>query len=219
MEHNGNLEEKMFQQGIPEPTLKRLPLYYQFVKNLHTQGIERVSCPDIAKELGLNPIQVKKDIAVTGIVGKPKTGYSVERLKEAIEHFFGWNNTTDAFLVGCGNLGKALLRFKGFEQYRLNIVAAFDNSPDKIGKEVYGRKIFSINKLPDLCRRMNVIIGIITVPEEFAQDTSDIMVGAGIRGIWNFASRKLKVPQHVVVQREDLCSSLSILSKKVKINL
>ncbi len=110
----------------PEPTLRRLPPYYQFLKELqhHHQG--PISCTRIAEAFKLDPTQVRKDIAATGIVGKPRVGYEIGELIKAIEDFMGWSNVTDAFLAGAGNLGSALLGYEGFADYGLNIVAAFD---------------------------------------------------------------------------------------------
>jgi len=156
---------------------------------------------------------------MTGLVGKPKLGYGVAELICAIEDFLGWNNTTDAFLVGAGNLGAALLGYNGFKEYGLNIIAAFDSDEKKIGSEVDGKIIFHINKLPDMIRRMSIKIGIITTPPARTQELANIMVDAGVRAIWNFSHTKINVSPGIIVQHENLASSLVVISKKLAMAL
>lgn len=205
--------------GLPEPTLRRLPLYYHFLENLSDDNVGFVSSSEIAQRLGLVPIQVRKDIEITGISGRPRIGYPVEELKKAIEKFLGWNNTTDAFLIGAGNLGAALLGYQGFSQYGLNIIAAFDQDPQKVGTKIRGVKILPISKLEEMATRMSIQIAILTVSAAAAQSIADVLVSAGINGIWNFAPTKISVPGHIIVQHENLASSLAVLSKKVDMSI
>jgi redox-sensing transcriptional repressor len=202
-------------RSFPEPTLRRLPAYHRFLKVLAARGRPVVSCTHIAEELRLDPTQVRKDIQVTGIVGKPKVGYVVAELIDAIETFLGWKNSSDAFLVGAGHLGTALLGYDGFKEYGLNIVAAFDNSPAKVGTEVQGRKVFPVEDLTDLAQRMHILIGILTVPAEAAQSLADLMVFGGIRAIWNFTPVKLHLPPAIIVENVQLSASLAVLSNKL----
>jgi redox-sensing transcriptional repressor len=199
----------------PEPTLRRLPSYHHLLKRLELRGRAVVSCTHIAAELKLDPTQVRKDLAVTGIIGKPKVGYEVPMLVEAIESFLGWNNVSEAFLVGAGSLGSALLGYEGFKHYGLNIIAAFDTAPAKIGTRIHGRQVLSVQKLPDLARRMHILIGILTVPGEAAQAAADLMVSGGIKAIWNFAPAALNVPDDVIVENQELSAGLAVLSSKL----
>lgn len=199
----------------PEPTLRRLPLYSRYIKTLQEQGVTYVSCTRIGSELGLDPTQVRKDIEVTGAVGRPKVGYAIADLEQAIERFLGWDSTNEAFLIGAGNLGAALLGYAKFEQCGLNIVAAFDVNPDKVGKAIHGKYILELDKLVDLMQRMHVRIGIITVPAPAAQAVADLLVQGGVRAIWNFAPVRLRVPENVMVHNEDLYCSLAALSQKL----
>lgn len=203
-------------KAIPEPTLRRLPIYYHYLSKL-TQGSEAdcISCTQIADDLKLIPIQVRKDLEITGALGKPKVGYNVAALKKIIADFLGWNNMSDAFLVGAGHLGQALLGYQGFKDYGLNIAAAFDVDPKKVGKEIQGKKILHVYKLPGLAKRMNVQIGILTAPAHAAQELASLMIDAGIKAIWNFAAVRLVVPDGVIVQHENLASSLAVLSKRI----
>lgn len=205
---------------IPEPTLRRLPIYYQYLKKIYNERrMEYISATQIGSDLNIIPIQVRKDLEITDVVGKPKLGYGVAELMSAIEEFLGWNNTTDAFLVGAGNLGSALLGYNGFKEYGVNIIAAFDADEKKVGTSVDGKIIFHVNKLKDMIKRMSIKIGIITTPPENAQQVADIMTEAGICAIWNFSHTKISVPPGVIVQHENLASSLVVLSKKLAMSL
>ncbi len=201
--------------SIPEPSLRRLPQYHHYLAGLEAKGVARVSCSVIGKDLNYIPVQVRKDLQFTGIVGKPKTGYSVPELIMAIESFLGWNNVNEAFLVGAGNLGTALLGHERFSKFGLRIVAAFDTDPAKIGQWVHGKAVLPLDKLVDLAKRMSIHMGIITTPSEVAQSVAEDMIAAGIQAIWNFAPIKLNLPGHIIVHNEDLYSSLSSLSCKL----
>lgn len=196
----------------PLPTIRRLPSYLRVLEQLKKEGEENVSATDIAKRLELKSIQVRKDLSNTGIVGRPKVGYEIDELRRHIRKFLGWDKVSEAFLVGAGALGSALLGYRGFEEYGLDIVAAFDVNPALVGSEIHGKKVLPIEKLPELIGRMGVCIGILTVPAEYAQEVTNSMVDAGIKGIWNFATSHLNVPEGVVVQNENLASGLAVLS-------
>ncbi len=202
-------------KSVPEPTLRRLPLYHRFLKDLAAAGRETVSCTDIGAVLGQDPSQIRKDLEAAGIAGRPRIGYILGDMIEGLESFLGWKNTTEAFLVGAGSMGSALLGYRKFEQCGLKIVAAFDQDPDKVGRKIHGKQVLPLIKLPGLARRMHILIGIITVPGEGAQQVTDLMVEGGIRAIWNFAPVHLKVPDAVIVHNEDLYCSLATLSLKL----
>ena len=196
--------QKEDKKKIPAPVLRRLPIYQHYLRGLQEQQVITVSCTQIAKDLKLTSIQIRKDLAMTGIVGKPKVGYIVEDLLVKIEKFLGWQQSAEAFVVGVGHLGTALLGYDGFTKMGLHIIAGFDNDTNKIGSEIYGKKIFAINRLSELVSRMNIHIGVITVPAKYAQEIADIMVKSGIKAIWNFADIRLSVPDGVIVQHENL---------------
>lgn len=158
---------------------------------------------------------MRKDLQYTGMAGRPRTGYAVHELIQAVENLLGWNNVNEAFLAGAGNLGKALLGHERFARFGLHIVAAFDADSAKIGQWIHGKAVLSLDKLADLAQRMSVHLGIITTPAEVAQTVADEMVRGGIQAIWNFAPLRLRVPEHVIVHNEDLYSSLASLSWKL----
>lgn len=203
--------------NVPEPTLRRLPLYYHYLKGLLDDGREAVSCTHIGNDLNLDPPQIRKDLAFTGIRGLPKIGYQIEVLLRCIEDFCGWNRMDEAFLAGTGNLGRALLSYEGFQRYGFKIIAAFDNTAEAIGQNINDIKILPIAKLVTLCQRMKVKIGIIATPEDSAQDVADLMIDGGIRAIWNFAPTAIKAPDEIIIQNENLASGLAVLSNKLQL--
>jgi redox-sensing transcriptional repressor len=202
-------------RGVSMPTLRRLPLYHRYLKEVQAGSGQFISCTQIGEQLHLDPVQVRKDVEATGIVGRPKVGYPVAALMDAIEEFLGWKNLNEAFLVGAGSLGAALLGYTKFQQHGLSVVAAFDADPDKIGTQIHGKRILGLDKLLDLGQRMHIHIGIITVPAPAAQAVADLLVEAGIRAIWNFAPTRLRLPERIIVHNEDLYCSLAALSQRL----
>lgn len=209
------IEEVDSSKHAPAPTVRRLPGYHRLAQRLLGEGAQTVSCTTIALALSLDPTQVRKDIAITGIVGKPKVGYEIRQLLESIESFLGWDNVTDAFLVGAGSLGTALLGYKMFNEHGLKIVAAFDNDRTRIGVAIRGVEVLPIEKLPSLAGRMHVKIGVIATPAEAARDIAALLVASGIEAIWNFAPVHLDVPPEIIVEDVHLTSSLAVLSAKL----
>lgn len=201
-------------RGISKQALLRLPYYLNYLKQLQKFGVENTSAPKIAAALSLNEVQVRKDIAyVSSCAGKPKTGFDVKLLIRDFETFLGYDNVNEAVLVGAGLLGRSLLQYKGFSAYGLHLVAAFDRDPALTELRFNGeQKIFPMEKLEDLCRRMRIHIGIICVPEASAQVVCDRLVACGIRAIWNFAPAHLTVPDGILLQNENIASSLAVLS-------
>ena len=194
----------------------RLTRYLFLLENLKDGAPETISATTIARELGLNDVQVRKDLASISGGGKPRVGYVTKELTADISHFLGHDNVSDAVLAGAGNLGKALLNYDNFKNYGLNIVVAFDSNPALAGTEVNGRVILGLEKMGSLCKRMRIKIGIITVPAEFAQSVCDTMTASGVKAIWNFAPVSLKTPDDVAVKNEDMAASLAMLIKKLR---
>lgn len=206
-------------RGAPLPSVRRLPLYLDVVRTLRDAGRDAVSCTHIAEELKSDPTQVRKDLSITGIVGKPKVGYGSTELIDAITDFLGWNNTTDAFLVGVGSLGTALLGYRQLADLGVNIVAAFDSNQTKVGRMVQGRKILPVSRLANLASRMHVHIGVLTVPAGAAQTVANQMVEGGITAIWNVTTARLDVPPSVFVERADFAQSLAALTSRLRRSL
>jgi redox-sensing transcriptional repressor len=194
-----------------QPSVRRLPSYLYSIRQAQRNGSKYISGTSIAQELRLEPIQVRKDLAITGIIGKPKKGYPVNDLIRAIERFLGWDSVQDVVLVGAGNLGSALMGHQDFRLHGLHIVAAFDRNLQKIGTTIHGVRVLSLDSLETEIRKMGIKIAILTIHPDIAQETADRLVSAGICGIWNFTAFKIQVPEHVAVQAENLSSGYAML--------
>ncbi len=206
------------ERPAPIPSVRRLPLYLRYLKALPPQEHTHISCTRIARELGQIPIQVRKDLAVTGINGKPKVGYPVSLLIRAIEDFLGWDRSSEAFLLGAGSLGMALMEYEQFQHLGLRIVAAFDIDPGKIGRRVNGVAVHALDALPAVVRERPVLIGILTVPGEAAQEIAQRLTEAGVRALWNFTPATLAVPEEVVVENVQLSCSLAVLTSRLRMS-
>ena len=202
--------------GLSMAIVKRLPLYHHLFKILWEDGEEYVSSASISKVLGFTEITIRKDLSSIGAIGRSKIGFHIESTLEFLEDALGWNNLVDAVLVGCGNLGKALLNYKRFEEYGFKIVAVFDNDPNKINFVINGKKVFHIKRMEELIDRMKIQVAILTVPRKAAQSITNRLIDAGIKGIWNFSPTVLNVPEGIVVQQENMIASLVILFNRVK---
>jgi redox-sensing transcriptional repressor len=196
---------------IPKPALRRLPGYLRCLHALHKEHEAWVSCTYLADYLKMDSSLVRKDLAYTGVSGRPKLGYEVSPLTRAIERLIGWDNRQDAFLVGVGNLGRALLGHLEPTLHGLNIVCGFDIDPEKMASEINGKMVLPFSKMPDLARRMHIDIGVITCPATAAQNVAEIMIDNGMRAIWNFTQTHLQVPEGIVVENVDLASSIAVL--------
>ncbi|MBR2983566.1 MAG: redox-sensing transcriptional repressor Rex [Kiritimatiellae bacterium] len=201
--------------SFPLPTIRRYPIYLRAIKSMIAAGELHISSAVLADMLGLDPVLTRKDLAMAGVPGKPRRGYPSRELCEAINRSLGWDNATDAVLIGAGSLGMALLGYSGFEEQNLSIVAAFDSNPAKISKKFHGVKVRPMEDLARLVRRLQVKIGILTVPNAAAQECADLLVAAGIKGIWNFSPIQLELPESVLVQNVDLAQSLGVLSHTI----
>ncbi len=201
----------MERKEISKAVLKRLPGYLSYLKGIPDTASPYISATGLANALGMGEVQVRKDLAMVSDGGRPKIGYLRESLIEDISQFLGYDNTTDAILVGAGKLGQALLGYGGFEAYGLNILAAFDVDPsaEKTGE---GKTIYHIDQMEGFCRANKVLMGIITVPAAHAQTVCDQLIACGIKAVWNFAPTHLDVPSNILVQNENMATSLAVLS-------
>ena len=196
---------------ISKAVLKRLPTYLAYLKSISETDRPYISATALANALGMGEVQVRKDLAMVSDGGRPKIGYPREQLIEDIEQFLGYDNTTDAILIGAGKLGQALMCYKGFDEYGLNILAGFDRNPN--GKQTdNGKPIYHLDDLESFCRSHKVLMGIITVPQEAAQRVCDKLIACGIKAVWSFAPGHLEVPEGVMVHNENMATSLALLS-------
>ncbi|MRR53754.1 MAG: redox-sensing transcriptional repressor Rex [Deltaproteobacteria bacterium] len=201
------------------PTVRRLPAYLHILRQLARSGEKFVSSAFLAEKLNIEPILVRKDFELTRVAGTPRVGYSISELIASIEEFLGWGEDLDAILVGVGQLGASILGYRELMDFRLRILAGFDSDPEKFGKAVHGVPVFAVTRLEELLGRLRARLAILTVPSADAQKITDLLVSAGIRGIWNYTSENIVVPADVITQKEDLASGLAVLCVKMSRNM
>ena len=198
-------------EKISKSVLKRLPVYLAYLKSFSEDAPEHISATALANALNMGEVQVRKDLALVSDGGRPKVGYLRLSLIDDLEQFLGYDNTNDAVLIGAGKLGQALMGYSGFEEYGLDIMAAFDLRP-AITRTEEGKPVFPMTELGRFCRQHKVLMGIITVPAKGAQDAADQLIAVGVKAIWNFAPVHLDVPEGILVQNENMATSLAVLS-------
>lgn len=209
---NSKGPRKKGENTVPEHTLSRIPRYHQILLDREHAGVEYVSSHYLSTFFGIDSTQVRKDLAIIGYQGKPKTGYSVTGLKQAIAQFLGINIENAAVLIGAGKLGSALIEYPGFHDYGLKIIGVFDNDPGKIGTIISNHPVLSMESLPRTVRSYDIGVAIVTVPKEYAQQVVDTVISLGIRGIWNFAPVQITVPKNIALRTENIAMGLAILS-------
>ena len=196
---------------IPEPTLRRLPWYLAYLKMLDLKHEDHISSTQIAKRLNVDASQIAKDLSFLNIKGKTRIGYEVHPLTKVLTEFLGFKHRHNAYLIGAGSLGSALMRDLGLMQYGLNIVAAFDIDPEIIGSKVSDIPIYDFAELPSRQHSSGVSIAILAVPFASAQEVADVLVESNIKAIWNFTPFRIKVPRNVVLQNTSIYSDLALM--------
>jgi redox-sensing transcriptional repressor len=197
---------------IPEKTVTRLSIYLRCLEELEADGVASVSSRQLAERFGLNSAQVRKDLAYFGQFGVRGLGYYIAELKHNLERILGLKQDWEVALVGVGNLGSALIAYKGFQARGFKIGLAFDADPAKVGQLVGDVQITEIAKLVQTVRRKKVKIAVLAVPAAAAQSVADLLVEAGVTAILNFAPAQLTVAEGVKVQNVDLSVLLKTLS-------
>ena len=197
------------------PALKRLPAYLRQLRYLNAQGEEYVASPMLAQALHLDSMTVRKDLELIGVSGLTGVGYPVQKLIDGIETFLGWKNSSEAFLVGTGGIGDALLGFQGFSAYGLKIIAAFDREVAEQGRTLHGVPVFPFSEFRHLTERLKIKMAILCVEDEAAQEVADRMVDAGILAIWNFTRQTLHLPPEIITQQVNLAGDFAVLSVRL----
>lgn len=201
---------------ISKAAFLRFPAYLRYLKAEEAAGVGYVSSSEIAEDMHLSAVCVRKDLAlVASEPGKPRLGFAVGKLIGDLERALGYHLKTHACVVGAGRLGRAFLVYDGFEHYGIDVVAAFDISPAQVGA-LRGKPIYPMERLKEIAGRENVKLGILTVPGEAAQQACDAMVEAGITAILSFAPAYVRVPEGVTLRCEDLAASLASLSAETE---
>ena len=197
---------------IPEKTVTRLSIYLRCLEELENEGIVSVSSKQLADRFGLNSAQVRKDLAYFGQFGVRGLGYYITSLRLSIQGILGLKQDWDVALVGLGNLGSALIRYKGFSEKGFNISAVFDQDPAKIGRRVEGILVMNTSKIVPIIRKRKIKIAILAVPAVTAQAVLNHLVEAGVTAVLNFVPAQLAVPDSVKLQNVDLAVVLKTLS-------
>ena len=197
---------------IPRKAIYRLSVYFRGLQRLKANGIQTVSSEALAKAAGVKPTQLRKDLTYFGQFGTRGLGYDVEQLAQMISDLLGTTSLQPVILVGVGNLGLALLSYRGFEKEGFEIIAAFDVEPDRKRERDNATPILGMAELHALVSEKNVRMAILTVPAAAAQEAANALVAAGITGILNFAPLALETPDHVTVNNVNLAIELENLS-------
>lgn len=195
---------------IPDETIRRLPIYIRGLIVAAGKGQKSISSHKLADFIGVNSWQIRKDFSYFGEFGIPGVGYNIEKLTKQIKKILKLDVVKKAALVGVGNLGSAVLAYTGFKIYGLEIAAAFDNNPSKIGRKIDNIEIEDVSRLKTLKKR-KINLGIIAVPGDAAQKIADMLVKAGIKGILNFSPCYITVPKRVKVITIDIAMDLARL--------
>jgi len=203
-------------RNFPLPSIQRLPVYLRFLKEQRDRGELVVSCTRIAEEFGQLSVQVRKDLAITGIIGRPKVGYKIGELIDAIEDFLGWNTKTIACLVGAGSLGKAILGYEGFVEHGLDIRCAFDIAPNVVGTTIHGCPVYDFSEIEKIGAQHQFAVGILTVPATAAQWVANMLVKTGVQAFWNYTPARLELPPNVICENVKLSASFAVLSRCMK---
>jgi redox-sensing transcriptional repressor len=198
--------------AVPKAVVGRLSLYLRELQQLIRQGNQTTSSTQIGNRLGFTDAQVRKDLAFFGQFGYPGIGYRCEELIAQIKRILGTDRQWHVALIGVGNLGRALLGYKGFAQQGFRVIAAFDSDRAKVGQSISGVPVHHLDELPKLARDHSIRLAVVTVPAESAQSVAEKLVEAGIDGILNFAPVTLSLSDGVNVQGVDLAIELEQLS-------
>lgn len=200
----------------PKAVVGRVSLYLRQLESLQRRGVSRTSSDQLGEPFGIKNAQVRKDLACFGQFGRPGIGYDVDDLIEVLRRILGVDRDWPLILVGLGNLGQALLRYRGFQSRRFHVVAIFDNDPRKVGHTYHGVVVEPLESLRKSVAAHKTNLALLCVPAEAAQKVADQMVAAGIRGILNFAPVPISTPPHVSVTAVDLSIQLENLAYKVQ---
>jgi redox-sensing transcriptional repressor len=204
---------------IPDPAVRRLSLYLRQLEAFKRDGRSTISSKQLGESLRLTDAQVRKDFAYFGQFGHPGIGYRVDDLIGRLKHILGTDKTWNVCIIGAGNLGRALMAYRGFDAKGFKLSAVFDSDPSKLGKKLGSFVIQPLAELSDTLKAKDIRLAMLAVPADHAQTVADQLIAAGIRGILNFAPVSLTVPQNFALTAVDLAQSLEQLSFQANVAL
>ena len=203
--------------SIPNPAVRRLSLYLRQLEAFKRKDRRTISSRQLGESLNLTDAQVRKDLAYFGQFGHPGIGYRVDDLIGQVKHILGTERTWNVLLVGAGNLGRALMAYRGFDAKGFRLSAVFDNDPAKAGTKQGDFVVLPLSELRSTVQQLKIQLGIMAVPPDTAQDVADLLVEAGVRGLLNFAPVSIQVPSDVALNAVDLAVQLEQLSFQVNV--
>jgi redox-sensing transcriptional repressor len=204
--------------SFPNPAVRRLSLYLRQLEGFKRKDRRTISSKQLGESLNLTDAQVRKDLAYFGQFGHPGIGYRVDDLIGQVKHILGTDRNWNVLLVGAGNLGRALMAYRGFDAKGFRLVAVFDNDPGKVGSRQAEFTVQPLSELTATVQKSNIQLGIMAVPPDMAQDVADQLVAAGLRGLLNFAPVSIQVPADVALNAVDLAVQLEQLSFQVNVS-
>lgn len=202
-------------RDISPAVIKRLPRYYRYLGDLVEANVERISSNELSAQMHVTASQIRQDLSNFGGFGQQGYGYNVKNLHDEIGRILGLTEMHNVIIIGAGNLGGAIANYVRFEDLAFKVIGIFDISEEKIGRDICGIKVSSMDDIHTFVRDNHVDIAALTLPKDNAIVVADELISIGIKAIWNFAHVDLNVPDDVVVQNVHLSDSLMQLSFKM----
>lgn len=199
-------------ENISKAVIKRLPKYQRYLLELYKNKVERISSKELSAKIGFSASQIRQDLNCFGDFGQQGYGYNVEGLYKEVSNILGLNKAYNIIVVGCGNIGQAVINYDNFRKLGFEINGIFDKNPRLVGLKIRDKEVMDIERLEDFLEEYNVQIGIICVNKENAQKVCDKLIEGNVKGIWNFAPADLVVPPGIRVENVHLSDSLLTLS-------
>ena len=201
----------MKDQVIPKATARRLPLYYRYLRMLHDTGKNKVSSTELSEAVQVDSATIRRDFSYFGELGKRGYGYDVENLKNFFAKTLNEDELTNVALIGVGNLGSALLKYKFHQSNSIRVSCAFDVNEDIVGRIVDGIPVYPMEDMMEQIRVQQIEVAILTIPARKAQEVVNKLAEAGVKGILNFTAARLVAPPEVLIQNVDLTNELQTL--------
>jgi redox-sensing transcriptional repressor len=203
-------------KNISDAVIRRLPRYLRYLSEMHEHGVPRISSRELGERMGLTPSQIRQDFSHFGEFGQQGYGYRVGDLLAAIRHILALDQEYHMAVVGAGNIGQAIAKYRNFREHGFLVDVLFDTDPELVGKKIEGVKVLHWDKAGTYLRNHPVNIGVICVPQEAAQAAAERLVEGGVQDIWNFAPKDLSLPGEVLVENVHLSESLYALAFRSK---
>lgn len=205
----------MAQQQISKAVIARLPRYYRYLRVLIEKGVERISSGELSRIMKVTSSQIRQDLSQFGGFGQQGYGYNVKYLYQEIGKILGVDKAPDLIVIGAGNLGRALVRYKGFSLHGFKFRSMFDIDDSLCGKTISGIRVRHMNELVSFVMKTRVDIAILTIPSEAVHEISKTLYNLGVRCFWNFSHTDLELPEDAIVKNVHLLDSLLELSYEV----